>query len=248
MNKNVSYKIAQPDESLSDFVEAFWHLEINSVDFPQVIVIPTGSIDILFNTQNNSSSSLQLIGLETKPKIVSLNSLFAVSFKPLAAEYLFEFSVAEILDTNKYLSQDFFNFNEVDVNDFNSFCASISQKLKMLLPKIVDERKSKLFELIFSTNGAMPVKELSQTVYWSTQQINRYFNSQFGLSLKTYCNIIRFHASFKQIREGRLFPEEHFSDQSHFIREVKKLSGVSPKILYKNKNERFIQFSMLDRE
>jgi AraC-like DNA-binding protein len=91
----------------------------------------------------------------------------------------------------------------------------------------------------------MTVTELSEKVSWSSRQINRYFNQQFGLSLKAYCGILRFRASFPNIKEGKLFPEQNFSDQSHFIKEVRKLAGVSPKELMKNKNDRFIQFSAL---
>ncbi|HWV29535.1 MAG TPA: hypothetical protein VN038_07775, partial [Dyadobacter sp.] len=46
-------------------------------------------------------------------------------------------------------------------------------------------------------------------------------------------------------REGRLFPDENYADQSHFIREIKKYAGVVPKELERNKNDRFIQFSTL---
>jgi AraC-like DNA-binding protein len=63
--------------------------------------------------------------------------------------------------------------------------------------------------------------------------------------LKAYANILRFRASFEQLHRGELYPEQNFADQSHFIREVKKLSGVTPKELNKNKNDRFIQFSVL---
>ena len=109
----------------------------------------------------------------------------------------------------------------------------------------IDSRKQKLFELIYSSNGSLRVKELSEKVYWSSRQINRYFNRQFGLSLKAYCNILRFRASLPQIRNGRLFPEENFADQTHFIKQIKKFSGVVPKELLKNKNDRFILLSTL---
>ncbi|WP_435523659.1 hypothetical protein [Chryseobacterium indoltheticum] len=32
------------------------------------------------------------------------------------------------------------------------------------------------------------------------------------------------------------------TDQSHFIKEIKQLSGVSPKELHKSENDRFLQF------
>lgn len=51
----------------------------------------------------------------------------------------------------------------------------------------------------------MRAKELSENVFYSTRQINAYFNQQFGLSLKRYCNIIRFQASLSHSKD-RKFP------------------------------------------
>jgi AraC-like DNA-binding protein len=99
--------------------------------------------------------------------------------------------------------------------------------------------------LIYSSNGSLSVKELSEKVNWSSRQINRYFNEQFGISLKTYCNILRFRASLPHIKKGKLFPELNFTDQNHFIKEIKKFSGVVPKELSKNQNDRFILLSAL---
>jgi AraC-like DNA-binding protein len=116
------------------------------------------------------------------------------------------------------------------------------------VPKEIDERKRFLFELILAANGEISIKELSEKVLWSERQINRYFNQQFGLSTKAYCNILRFQASLQHIQEGTLFPQLNFTDQSHFIKEIKKLSGVSPKELFKNQNDRFLQFLVYNKQ
>lgn len=171
--------------------------------------------------------------------------MFAISFKLPAIEYLFGDSIAGILDYAQFLPTDFWGFNETILNDFDLFCQKATPYIQSLLPAEVDPRKEELFELLYSTKGDISVKTLSEKVYWSSRQINRYFNDRFGLSVKNYCNILRFRASFEHIKEGKLFPEQNFADQSHFIREVKKLSGVSPKELNKNQNGRFIQFSAL---
>jgi AraC-like DNA-binding protein len=114
-----------------------------------------------------------------------------------------------------------------------------------LLPADIDNRKQQLFEWLYASNGAVTVKELAGKVFWSSRQMNRYFNQQYGISLKAYNDILRFRASFQHISEGKLFPEQNFADQSHFIKAVKKLSGVSPSALHRNQNGRFVQFSNL---
>jgi len=99
--------------------------------------------------------------------------------------------------------------------------------LTLIKPNI-DTRKKQLFDLIYASNGILTVTELSEKVFWSSRQINRYFNQTFGISLKTYCNIIRFKSSLPHIKKGIPFPELNFADQNHFIREIKKMSGVTP--------------------
>jgi AraC-like DNA-binding protein len=112
----------------------------------------------------------------------------------------------------------------------------------------MDPRKRKLFELIHLSNGTYTVNELSNSVFWNSRQINRYFTKTFGLQLKSYCNILRFKASMAHLNEGNLFPELNFTDQAHFIKQVKKLSSVIPKELAKNINDRFIQLSAWNKK
>jgi AraC-like DNA-binding protein len=131
------------------------------------------------------------------------------------------------------------------MTSLESFCNRATQKVKTISTKNIDSRKKKLFELIYSSNGSMPVKELSEQVFWSSRQINRYFNQQFGISLKAYCRLLRLGSSFKHISEGRLFPEQAFTDQNHFIKEVKKYAGVTPKELSKNKDDRFMDITAI---
>lgn len=244
----LKYETLKPDDSLSDFVDEIWFLKHHSEHVSEKIIVPEGKIHLFFSKSETKSFEITLVGLETKPNFnpsYPNSVIYAISFKPLAVEYILKHPIAHILNSTEILPHDFWDFSENDLSDFDLFGRKAIQKIHSLLPAHVDNRKKNLFQLIFETKGAMSVKELSNRVFWSTQQINRYFNRQFGLSLKEYCNIIRFRASFDGIKDGILFPLENYADQSHFIREVRRLSSVSPKELKKNLNERFIQFSQV---
>jgi AraC-like DNA-binding protein len=241
------YQSQKPDSSLSDYIESFWMLD-NPSENKEVILLPDGRIDLIFSQSAKEPFDVVLLGIGTHPEqivIAEKTKIFAVSFNLLATEYILHQSVSELLNSAKVLPIDFWNFNVDDLNDFEKFCEKISLKIKQELTQKIDERKLKLFDLIYSAKGSLTVKELSEKVIWSERQINRYFNQQFGISLKSYCGILRFRASFQHIKEGKLFPEQNFTDQSHFIKEIKKLSGFLPKELNQNKNDRFIQFSVL---
>lgn len=247
----IEFQIRKPAPALSDFVESYWML-VNPSDRPQeAVILPDGRIDLFFFANPAGSQRIVLKGLESEPDTTTLQpqtTLFAASLTLLSAEYLLNTPIAPLLNNATVLPADFWNGVAEDFTDFDHFCDNISRQLMRLLRDDVDERKRKLFGLLAASNGAVTVSELAESVHWSSRQINRYFNQWFGLSLKAYCTILRFRASFGHIKEGKLFPEENFTDQAHFIHEVKKFAGVVPKELKKNQNDRFIQFSVLPRK
>ncbi len=250
MNDIPQHQLVKPDQSIADFVYCFSSIQ-NLSSITEGVIIPNGKIDLSFYKTSDGQFHISLLGLETKPKITpeqSISTFFAINFNPLAVEYILRHSIADILNTGKSLSDNFWDFNIGDLNDFDLFCEKATLKIQSLLPKEIDNRKRQLFDLITATNGEISVKELSEKVAWSARQINQYFNQQFGLSLKAYCGILRFQASLSHIKEGKLFPQLNYYDQSHFIKEIKKLSGASPKELFKNKDRRFLQFLITDKK
>lgn len=240
---NLNIQSALPDSSISHFVHSFWMLENNTgKDIPSTI-LPNGMVDFAVVNMHADHWEISIRGLDTVPSQISIPAdakMFSVGFKLLAVEYLFGDSVKDVLNGEKNISDKIWQFEESDLNTFENFCNKVTQIVKSILVDNMDNRKKKLFELIYASKGSITVMELSENVFWSSRQINRYFNQQFGISLKAYCNILRFGSSFAAISEGNLFPEQNFTDQNHFIKEIKKYSGVTPKELSKNTDNRFM--------
>lgn len=249
MHTDLAYKSKQPSKKLSAFVDSFWCMHNKSDETIETIGLPDGRIDLSLFQSEEDCFSIRLLGLGThqyeKGKIPARSKTFVISFKLPAVEYVFQESIATLLNEVKRLENDFWDFKAKDLENFELFCEKASLKIESLLVKEIDNRKQKLFNLIYETNGAMTVNELAEHSGWSSRQINRYFNQYFGISLKTFCSILRFRASLEHIAKGKLFPEENFFDQTHFIKEVKKISGSLPKELFQNKNDRFILLSAL---
>jgi len=241
-------KSSLPDHSISHFVHSFWMLENKTgKDIPST-VLPNGMVDMTLMKINSTNWKMLVRGLDTEPSAVVIEKgakIFTIGLKLLAVEYLLGDSIKDVLNEGKNISNDFWQFGENDMSNLEKFCKRATQKIKTKSIENIDSRKKKLFELIYSTNGSLPVKELSEHVFWSSRQINRYFHQQFGISLKAYCNILRLGASFKHLSEGKLFPEQNFTDQNHFIKEIKKYAGVTPKELSKNKDDRFIDITAI---
>lgn len=244
----LEYRTAPPAPELAEFVESFWLL-INHSDAAQpVALVPDGRPDLLFADSATEPYHVVLLGLDNQPSaplIQPRTRMLAISWKLLAVEYLLPVRIADLRQTGTHLPTNYLSITVSDFTDFDGFCAKVSAQLLRQLPPRIDARKRKLFSLLYASEGALTVEALADAASWSSRQINRYFQQMFGLSLKAYCNILRFRASFPQLKAGKLFPEQNFTDQAHFIREVKKYAGVVPKELARNQDDRFIQFSAL---
>ncbi len=239
---------ALPEESISHFVHSFWMLENQTGDDVPATVLPNGMADLILIKTNTQDWEIVIRGIDTKPsevKIAANTKMFSIGFKLLAVEYLLHDSLKDVLNEGRKIANDFWQFEESDTLNLDSFCRKATQRISSAVPGDIDSRKQKLFELIYASEGSITVKELAEQVFWSSRQINRYFNQQFGISLKTYCNILRFGASFKHISDGDLFPGDNFTDQNHFIKEIKKYAGVTPKELSKNKDGQFVNITAI---
>lgn len=247
----INYQVQNPDEPLTDFVKCIWHIRNCTPEKRIVTILPDGYFDIIFSSINNQPFQCFLFGLVTKPMTYTIpinSAVFAVSFKLLAAEYILKTDISTLVDKGKRLFDNSWNMNSFNFSEFHDFVNMVTHEMITNLDKEIDPRKQALFNTIYDSNGSITVEQISTSNYWSSRQINRYFKSRFGISLKTYCNILRFRASFAQLNDGRLFPEQSYFDQSHFIKEVKRFSDASPKQLAKNKNDRFIQLSTLPKK
>jgi len=244
----LTIKSTLPGSSISHFVHSFWMLENKTgKDIPST-VLPNGMVDMILTKINSENWEIIVRGIDTIPGQVTIAAdtiMFSIGFKLLAVEYLLGDSIKDVLNGGRILTDNFWQFEEDDMNNLEDFSNKATQKINAIATESIDGRKKQLFDLIYTSHGSITVKELSEKVYWSSRQINRYFNQQFGISLKAYCNILRFGASFKHISEGKLFPEQNFTDQNHFIKEIKKYAGVTPKELSKNKNERFVNITAI---
>ncbi len=251
MDKDIASRFMKPGKALAGYVDSFWMVENLSDEYKDIVIVPDGRVDLFFSYSGTEPYHVTLMGIESEPtqtKFPPKTVIYAVSFKLQGVEYILQTRIADIVDKGRFLPDDFWGITKDDINDFDHFCRKVTAKMEGLLPTNIDDRKQRLFDLIYSSSGSLTVKEISEKVYWSSRQINRYFTEWYGISLKAYCTILRFRASFQHIAEGKLFPEQNFADQAHFIKEVKKLSGVNPKELFKNPNDRFLQFSALKRD
>lgn len=244
----MKYEEIKTDGYLSNFVKCFWTSETLTKS-SEYTILPDGYFDLIVEIRNKKISSLKLTGIWTIPIDIQTEThteIFAVRFKPLAIELLENINLKSLLNSSIYLGTDFIGIDNLAFNSFKDFCKHIENYLQSRIEKskTVNDLKIRLFNEIFKKE-IFNVQELSERVFWTSRQINRYFNLTFGLSLKEYLNIIRCNQTFKDISKNRLTLQSNYFDQSHFIKEIKKFTGATPTELKKNENDRFLQLSTI---
>lgn len=245
---NFFYEEIQADILIADFVKRFWKLNNPTADKQHYIILPDGFFDIIIKIEANKLYSVTLIGLftqEIETTITAGTTILGICFKPLATEYVLNQKIADFLNAKNNLPNDFWNIDKVPFDNLEKWAVEITIKIVQTLKngKPIDNRKQNLFNILFQTKGSLTVQEVSNQLFWNSRQINRYFKTNFGLSLKSYSNVLRCKATYNNIKKSDLFPIVNFADQAHFITEIKKHTGTTPKVLSKNKNDRFLQFS-----
>lgn len=244
--ENRTYQQLFPSEHLRDFVSSYWEHK-NLCNLPNKITIfPDSFFKVIIYLVEGKIAAYILTGLWTKNMEIIVPpqaTVYGVKFKILAPEYIFKHEVASLLQSHTELDLDFWNMRNFS---FGSFEENVKQFESIIIEKFsinpeIDGKKLQLSQILYKMDGKIAVEEVSNQIAWSNRQINRYLNKYLGVSLKSYLNIQRVYAAYIQIREGRFFPDDGYFDQAHFIREVKKHTSKTPRELFNEQHDRFIQ-------
>ncbi len=246
----MEYLDQNPCSLLNSYVQKYWYFK-NDTEELNTTILPDGCFDLIVSISNNKITQVLLTGIWTKQKEVSVEPniiQLSIRFRIIAAELFFNKELKSLLETSTLLPLDFWGISEVEDYKFEYFIKFVEEiLLKILNKNQVNEQKLKLFEILYSSNGDTEVSEIAKQLNWNSRSINRYFNKQFGFPLKTFINILRCNAAYKQISNGNLFPSNNYYDQSHFIKEIKNYTGNTPKELFLGKDDRFLQLKTIKK-
>lgn len=247
-NDIIKLRQVYPSKGLEDFVECYFSQQNPTNQSQKITIFPDGFIKFIIEFQGDNILRYFSTGLWSKEgEHISPphSSIYGIKFKILAPEYIFQQEAAPVPSLQD-LQLDFWNIEAMKLGNFQEFVETIELKLLASLnQKKITPKKLQLSQLLYLMNGNITAEEVSNEVNWSCRQINRYLNKYLGVSLKTYLNIQKCHSSYSHIGKGQLYPNNNYYDQSHFIREIKKHTGKTPKEIYKNQNDRFIQLKFI---
>lgn len=90
------------------------------------------------------------------------------------------------------------------------------------------------WQRLVANDGQVTIRSLAEEVGWSRKHLIVMFKEQIGLRPKTMSRILRFRSVCRRVLESRrvnwadLAMASGYSDQSHLIRDFRRLTGQSP--------------------
>lgn len=253
MNSVLNIETYRP-KVLHQYIEAFKIYNFGEEE--NVFLLPKGVFEIVFQSQYGFQHNTNYSeGWKFRPRnfvgglhnqaynVISGrrgNYCLVVEFKPNTAKYF----IPEKLDAFKNAVIDINEVwgekagilsNRIDNEDSNEGKIDLIEAflLTCLEPPKDSVVDNALFS-IFSANGNINVRQLSQGAYLSLAQFRKRFNEEVGISPSQYCKVVRVNAALNSaLRKSVSLTDISYSlgyfDQAHFIKDFKTVVGVSPK-------------------
>ncbi len=188
---------------------------------PPLFLYGPGTESSVMHYKSGSSTTTQVI---FKPH--ALNTLLGINASRLAngSTDLHEFS-AEDLPVQLMEAKD----EQERMTFLTSFLVA---RFKQAKPR--DTLVEESLRFIHTNSGSVHVKDVLAYVHLSERQFERRFTQTVGLSPQVYLRVKRFNEAIRliKIRQFERLTDVasalNFSDQSHFIRDIKAFSGMTP--------------------
>ena len=258
---SISFDLLPAPEILKNEVECFSIAEYCGDEALAIKVSPRGIPGIVFQHSDGRSAIdnittrsgrkfsmpiLCLYGPGIEPSVMNFkrgsHTTIQVILKPHALKTLFGLDASE-------LTNGLVELNEFSADDLNDqLMEAINNRVRValltnfLLAKLKQAKtRDALIEeslwLIHKNIACVNVKYLLEHLNISERQFEKRFTQTVGISPQSYVRVTRFNEAIRLIKTGQFnrltdiaFALNYY-DQSHFIRNIKEFSGMTPKIL-----------------
>ncbi|MCZ4223616.1 AraC family transcriptional regulator [Pedobacter rhodius] len=243
--KSVSYAERLPDIQLQPYIYCYWELKTNhKLNEPfNYKVVADGCIDIFFDLNQPEESFV--MGFCKKYTEFELEDRFhyvGIRFLPTMFPALFKINAIDLSNRSQNLDAVVPQIAKFIYNNFSAHQTEYQVKLRLdkyFLNHIkeinleYDNRLYHAIDIILKNFGVLNI-EKDLDVGLSTRQLRRLFEFYIGDTQKTFSQVVRFQnilkakPSSQSLKQNKLFLDNGYYDQAHFIKNFKNLYGVTP--------------------
>lgn len=239
----VLYQEWLPCLALQTSIYCYWELKTTeqlSEDF-NYKVVADGCIDIFFElNQPEESFVMGFCKKYTEFKLANNFHYIGIRFLPTMFPQMFGIDASELSNKAEQLTNVIPKVATFIQSHFHQ--SQQSDEIKALLdecflsqnqPVNYDVRLYNAIDIILKNYGVLNVeKDLDTGI--SARQLRRLFEFYIGDTPKTLSNVVRFQhilkakPSSQSLKQNKLFLENGYFDQAHFIKDFKNFYGVTP--------------------
>lgn len=250
----MKYREFRPSIKLEGFIKAFWSLEGEAAyshysladACPELLFHYKEVFDEVFeNNKIKKTFSSGVHGQTSSPRRFTIDKpfgIFGISFYPHALPFLFDMPSSELTDEMPDLKE----ILGAEANELEEkiFSADNHEQRINIIEAFVQQKLAKKFQQelpvfycirsVIKNKGRFTVKQLASQCFLSERQLERQFQQYAGLTPKMFSRIVRFLSAanhfgkpIKSLTDLAL--EFGYYDQSHFIHDFKKFSGLHPR-------------------
>lgn len=259
----MKYKFVAIPEILQEHVEAITVAEHNGETSLVTNVYMNALPGIVFQHNNGRSPidnittpsgcradtpTLFVYGQMTEPSVVSYKkepfTTTQIFLKPHALQTLLGINAAAL--TNNWVELHEFSAGDLNMQLLEAKNEQVRLTLltnflasKLKQAAAYDSLIQESLRIIHNNVSCVTVKYLFECLNLSERQFEKRFNQTVGLNPQFYIRLKRFNKAVRLMQTRRfekltdLAHHLNFYDQSHFIRDIKAFSGVTPKSLFR---------------
>ena len=230
-----------PGDALAPYVECYWALTADQAPPWKSRILPDGSNDIILDLSAEPRSFV--VGVMRRADVIPLAGhvdLLGVRFRPGGALPFLRLPLHELADRHVALdalwgSRAGSLIDAVAAVPRGDRVGVLERLLLANRAAITDDDLiHRAVALMRRTRGGIGVRAAAQALGVGERRLERVFNLAIGLSPKRFARVVRFLGAVREIGRRALRPgaalalEAGYADQPHFVREFKRLAGVTP--------------------
>lgn len=246
------YARIAPAHGLEHIVECYWMVQSIDPTVHTEKIIPDGFTELIFHLGDpyriqldgrwQSQPRQLLAGQITRHFFLEntgVSDIVAVKLRPAALTHLYGLQLSDftdkVVDLYEVLEEQLSEVGEAlgrSVGQEERVAVLDAYFLRLSLTA-KDTAVDRAIDWIFARNGMTTVKDACGIAGVGERQLENLFKRYVGLSPKFFMRILRFNYIFQLIGQNNdswcgLAYEAAYFDQSHFIRNFRSFTGVSP--------------------
>ena len=226
-----------PPVDLVHILDCFWQARVG---LETELILPDGCQDWIFSYDSSISASLIGSMMQAqKFQRLEPSIFFGIRFKPGSLSLLTSMPMSYITDQSITLYDAFpvssttkhaLELENLTIADFANI---MSQELRQQLTTFNSDTVALIHHLRHTREGQ--IQNMAHSLQVSRRQLQRLFQNHFGYSPRFYSKVMRFNQLVQSLHPTKPLLEtaleKGYFDQAHMSREIKQLSGLTPRQL-----------------